>query len=249
MLLKVLILLLAFSLTKSDNGRIVGGADVSIEQAPWQVSVQKYYAHHCGGVIYTKYLIITAAHCVENTQAHVLKVRAGSELHNRGGQLVAVLRILSHSEADVALLLLHAPLRRSERVQTISLAKQTPPPAAPVQAYGWGQTEREYSSMRLQRVALQIVSHKDCELAYQQTQITETMLCAAAAGKDACQGDSGGPLVSAGKLVGIVSFGYKCSHPYYPGVYVDVAKLRSWFQQVDYTVSQDSSEPFESDGD
>ncbi|QQP55450.1 Trypsin-1, partial [Caligus rogercresseyi] len=36
--------------------------------------------------------------------------------------------------------------------------------------------------------------------------IDETMICAAAPGKDSCQGDSGGPLAQGNTLVGIVSW-------------------------------------------
>ena len=56
------------------------------------------------------------------------------------------------------------------------------------------------------------------------------MICAAVSGggKDACQGDSGGPLVVDGKLVGIVSWGLSCALADYPGVYSNVATLRSF---------------------
>ena len=55
------------------------------------------------------------------------------------------------------------------------------------------------------------------------------MICAGVTGggKDACQGDSGGPLVVGDKLVGIVSWGVGCAEARYPGVYSNVATLRS----------------------
>ena len=56
------------------------------------------------------------------------------------------------------------------------------------------------------------------------------MICAAVdgGGKDACEGDTGGPLVVNGILVGIVSWGIGCGQPGFPGVYTDVAALRSF---------------------
>ena len=60
------------------------------------------------------------------------------------------------------------------------------------------------------------------------------MICAAVdgGGKDACQGDSGGPLVVNGVLVGIASWGVRCGEPDYPGVYSNVAALRSFVRDV-----------------
>ncbi|TMW50322.1 hypothetical protein DOY81_004599, partial [Sarcophaga bullata] len=60
------------------------------------------------------------------------------------------------------------------------------------------------------------------------SKVTPTMICAYSIGKDACQMDSGGPLVSGGLLVGVVSWGVGCAYTNYPGVYADVAALRSW---------------------
>ena len=51
------------------------------------------------------------------------------------------------------------------------------------------------------------------------------MLCASASGKDSCQGHSGGPLYDKANnvMVGVVSWGYDCADPYYPGVYSRIA--------------------------
>lgn len=57
------------------------------------------------------------------------------------------------------------------------------------------------------------------------------MICAGymqAGGVDACQGDSGGPLVCNGTLAGIVSWGYRCAVPGYPGIYTNVSYYNNW---------------------
>jgi len=84
--------------------------------------------------------------------------------------------------------------------------------------------------------------------------VDDAVLCAGLArgGKDACQvchiflhyilhissifvlmqGDSGGPLMIPEKdkfyLLGVVSFGYKCAEPGYPGVYTRLTHYINW---------------------
>lgn len=61
------------------------------------------------------------------------------------------------------------------------------------------------------------------------------MICAGyfEGGKDTCMGDSGGPLVSTrtGLQIGIVSFGYGCAYPKYPGVYSNIAVVLDWIKE------------------
>ena len=60
------------------------------------------------------------------------------------------------------------------------------------------------------------------------------MICAGildVGGRDACGGDSGGPLLHNSILVGVISWGHDCAHPYFPGVYARVAPYYEWIAE------------------
>lgn len=48
-----------------ENGKIVGGHGTTIEAHPFQISLQYWEEHSCGGSILDENTILTAAHCVE----------------------------------------------------------------------------------------------------------------------------------------------------------------------------------------
>jgi len=94
---------------------------------------------------------------------------------------------------------------------------------------------------RLRQVDVRIVDQAECGRIYggasRPTTVTSDMICARAPGKDSCQGDSGGPFVcqAAGgpfKLVGVVSWGYGCADPKFPGVYARTASALEWIAGV-----------------
>jgi trypsin len=117
-------------------------------------------------------------------------------------------------------------------VQPINLTSVEPPAGALAVVTGWGTLAPGGSlPLQLQAVEVNITSREACNSAYAQYDgITENMICAGVTdgGKDACQGDSGGPLVVGDQVVGIVSWGVSCALADYPGVYSNVATLRSF---------------------
>jgi len=84
------------------------------------------------------------------------------------------------------------------------------------------------------KVSVPIVDRETCQR-HMHRAVTDRMICAGylnRGGKDACQGDSGGPLTVDSILYGIVSWGYECADPNYPGVYTNIANLRWWIKLV-----------------
>ena len=85
-----------------------------------------------------------------------------------------------------------------------------------------------------QYVRVPVITNSDCDSDYS-GRITDSMMCAGyrgVGGKDACQGDSGGPLVcnDGGNAIiaGVVSWGFGCAAPQFPGVYSRTTHVLDW---------------------
>ena len=98
---------------------------------------------------------------------------------------------------------------------------------------GWGLTsDGGDASDVLRKVTVPVVSDTACRGAYGREMISSVMVCAGQGGRDSCEGDSGGPLAvrngTGWVQIGVVSWGYSCGDPGYPGVYSEVAAVRPW---------------------
>lgn len=224
------------------DGRIVGGIDTTIQSHPYQVSIQLNGRHYCGGSLYRNDIVITAAHCLQNNiPVRSISVRLGSTIHSSGGVVTEIASYANHpnytsftNANDIAIIRLASSVSQTKTIQTIDLATSTPAAGTVAVVTGWG-TKKEGIPVApniLQKLVLKVLNNKQCSSdSYKYgSMIKNSMICAFTTGKDSCQGDSGGPLVAGGKLVGVVSWGYGCARPGYPGVYSDVAVLRSWIE-------------------
>ncbi|XP_015431215.1 PREDICTED: trypsin-2-like [Dufourea novaeangliae] len=221
------------------DSQIVGGSAVDIRQHPYQLSLQTT-GHICGASIISSKWAVTAAHCVGSAPSRY-SLRAGSSNKDTGTRY-GVKNIIRHPQYnsqtidyDIALLEIDGEIKFSPTVQPVKLTSAEPSTNKLVDITGWGALrEGGSTSSQLMKVSVPIVARNKCQEHYSRYgTITTRMICAGyvQGGKDSCQGDSGGPLTSAGVLYGIVSWGLGCAQPNYPGVYTNVASLRSWISQ------------------
>lgn len=132
---------------------IVGGHATTIEEHPWQVSLQFMSRHRCGGSIIDKKWVLTAAHCTGSLPTDDLAVRVGSSKSASGGTLIKLKKYITHPKYDAgrfdydfALLELDEALKSDERTQPIALPEDDLkiPDGAMVEVSGWGKNTETF---------------------------------------------------------------------------------------------------------
>ncbi|KAL3276634.1 hypothetical protein HHI36_012006 [Cryptolaemus montrouzieri] len=229
--------------TNNQELGIIGGKVVDIKDYPYQVSVQYFDEHYCGGSIINDRFIVTAAHCTNKKTIYSINVRVGTSFHDKKGKVFYLKAIHQHPQFnelydfDISLLELEQTLVFGSTIQPIPLWNQneTIPIGSMATVTGWGTTESHGTafSPQLRKVDIPILSDEKCKSAYGD-EITVNMFCAGflEGGGDACHGDSGGPLVVNKVLLGIVSWGDGCGIANYPGVYSSIPALRPFIDKI-----------------
>uniref|UniRef100_H3A585 Transmembrane serine protease 7 n=1 Tax=Latimeria chalumnae TaxID=7897 RepID=H3A585_LATCH len=235
------------------QSRIIGGSDVEDGEWPWQVSLHFSGSAYCGASVISKGWLVSAAHCFRDdrlSDPRLWTAHLGMRVQGNAIFISEIKRIIVHEyyntqnfDYDIALLQLRSlwPEAMNSVIQPICVpsSQQVLRGGEKCWVTGWGQRqETDYKDpTTLQKAEIEIINQTLCHSTYEF--ITPRMLCAGllSGKRDACKGDSGGPLSCQMKgsgrwfLNGIVSWGYGCGRPNFPGVYTKVSKFSSWIEK------------------
>jgi V8-like Glu-specific endopeptidase len=235
--------------------RIIGGTDAKAGDFPWFARATLYNHNEwggCGGMLVAKEFVLTAAHCIDNEFINNGGYMIGAlcspytQNSNCGQKLekFAVQKVYKHPNYNSSTTNMDFTLVKLNGSSSI-----TPVPidqgnistnyasGKALITLGLGDTNPTNQQSFPRKVKYVQVGYKtptQCKNKYGSNQITSAMLCASASGKDSCQGDSGGPLYDKANnvMVGVVSWGYDCADPNYPGVYSRIANQFTWIKNT-----------------
>ncbi|XP_078524405.1 complement factor D-like [Lissotriton helveticus] len=247
-LFALLVLMRASVSVAQPRGRILGGAETKPAlRPPYMASIQVNETHLCGGLLMAQQWVLSAAHCLPESNSSRLRVLLGAHSLTEpepSKQYFQIRKLVAHpnyttvnNHNDILLIQLEETVVLGPDVQVFLIEREDVDVAEGTECHvaGWGMISLTGKKPdKMHQVEVPIVSRETCNRRDQyDNEITKNMLCAGGRRKDSCEGDSGGPLVCAGKAVGIVSWGNrKCGNIKKPGIYTRIAAYTAWIDSV-----------------
>jgi len=237
---------------------IINGLITQEDRYKYMVSLTSASGGHvCGGSLIARNLVLTAAHC----KGHFSKVEIGRYDTANNLEDYEVFNSLStivHPEFDKDYIrndFMIIRLDRDSAYPHVNLNQNKYIPES-LTVFGWGVTASDGSSYRgpLLETSVNYIPNSQCKNSEGSIDFTwgsyyglikDNMLCASAPSTDSCFGDSGGPLIIKGNdsnddiQVGIVSWGFGCANPNFPGVYARVDNKIDWIKKIICIVASD----------
>ncbi|MEK2472933.1 MULTISPECIES: S1 family peptidase [Streptomyces] len=215
----------------SVHTHVVGGTRADQGEFPFMVRLSM----GCGGALYTKDIVLTAAHCVDGSGNDTSITATGGvvDLEDSAAVKVNSTQVLqapgyNGKGKDWALIKLAKPIDQP----TLKIAENDTYNKGDFTIAGWGADKEGGDQQRyLLKATVPFIDDATCQQAYGDSLTPGDEICAGkldTGGVDTCQGDSGGPMFrkdDAGQWlqVGIVSWGEGCARPGKPGVYTEVS--------------------------
>lgn len=218
---------------------VVGGTRAAQGEFPFMVRLSM----GCGGALYTRQIVLTAAHCVSGTGSNTsITATVGVvDLQSSNAQKIHSTYVYrsptygTTTGGDWALIKLASPV---SGLTTLPTATTEDFNSGTFTVAGWGAAREGGAQQRyLLKATVPYVDETTCAAQGGDygNLIPSAEICAgnlASGGVDTCQGDSGGPMfrrdnAGAWIQVGIVSWGVGCARPNAPGVYTRVSAFAS----------------------
>lgn len=247
-----------FTKVVESDKKIVGGQIAEPHSIPFQAAILVKHENavaFCGGSIINERTVLTAAHCVKNSQeaivilgAHDLAANESTILQRRVNSSTYRLHpefSFTHANMDIALILLPTAVNFSEAIKPIKLPSgylfDESFSGETGTVSGFGQVCDNCSSSHLLRFTTnRVMSNEDCSKAFGfiSSVPSESQICLSTAENKSgsCRGDSGGPLTILRNgehlQIGISSFGYKKCEEGQPTVFTRLTReLISWIHK------------------
>lgn len=246
-----------------ERERIINGSEIPIRGSfPFMVNIKMGWQHWCGGSVYDKYTVISAAHCFgkgDDWKSSNFKLFFADFDQKKGpnkGEFDQERRYIKNLtihpnydstwfKNDIVILELDQPINFTDRIQPICMPSVEVTGGEDTIVMGWGYnygTVAPADENKLQYAHVPVIPRDICrQRDWYSVAVTENMICAGFEEGmiDSCNGDSGGPLVMLNEvgdfeLIGIVAWGssHGCALPKAPGVHTDVYDYIDWIKEV-----------------